>query len=78
MRTPPMSNPPGTVASGFTSGAPRSGRSTSKTSPGSVRMPSPLIGEHGPEILEELGYTPEQIQEFLEAGVISVEALSEA
>jgi crotonobetainyl-CoA:carnitine CoA-transferase CaiB-like acyl-CoA transferase len=37
--------------------------------PGSVRSPSPLLGQHTREILAELGYPEEQINEFLAAGV---------
>jgi hypothetical protein len=31
------------------------------------------VGEHGPEILRELGYTPGEIEEMISSGVISVE-----
>lgn len=50
---------------------------TMSETPGSVRRPSPLIGQHGPEILEELGYTPSQIHAFMEEGVISVEVIGD-
>ena len=32
----------------------------------------PLIGEQGPEILKDLGYTDEQIQEYQEKGILFV------
>jgi len=41
--------------------------------PGSIRRASPLIGEHGPEILTELGYDENEIKRLIEEHVISVE-----
>jgi len=32
----------------------------------------PLIGEQGPEILETLGYSKEEIKEFQEKGILYV------
>lgn len=32
----------------------------------------PLIGEQGPEILKDLGYTDEQVKEYTEKGVLYV------
>lgn len=41
----------------------------SKT-PGQIRRPPPLLGEHTDEILAESGYTQEEIAEFRAAGII--------
>jgi len=41
--------------------------------PGEIRRPSPLIGEHGPEILRELGYSEEDIHRLIREKVISIE-----
>lgn len=41
--------------------------------PGSIRRASPLIGEHGPEILTELGYDEANIKRLVDEKVISVE-----
>jgi crotonobetainyl-CoA:carnitine CoA-transferase CaiB-like acyl-CoA transferase len=41
--------------------------------PGSIRCPPPLVGEHGREILSELGYSEAEIRSFLDSGVISIE-----
>lgn len=38
--------------------------------PPTIRLPSPGLGEHNEEILESLGYTPEDIQALREKGVI--------
>ena len=46
---------------------------TMTETPGRITRPSPLVGEHGPEILRELGYTPGEIEEMISSGVISVE-----
>lgn len=32
----------------------------------------PLIGEQGPEILKDLGYTDEQIKDYLDKGILFV------
>jgi len=39
-----------------------------------LRRPAPLIGQHGPEILEELGYSAEEIQAFESKGVLTVQS----
>ncbi|MBQ3389814.1 MAG: CoA transferase [Firmicutes bacterium] len=36
----------------------------------SIDSPAPLLGEHNEEILSELGYSPEDIKELLEKGVL--------
>lgn len=41
--------------------------------PGAIRRPAPLVGEHGPEILEELGYEKSRIAELESRGVLTVE-----
>jgi crotonobetainyl-CoA:carnitine CoA-transferase CaiB-like acyl-CoA transferase len=41
--------------------------------PGRIRRASPLIGEHGPEILKELGYDDASIKRLIDEKVISVE-----
>lgn len=41
--------------------------------PGEIRRPSPLIGEHGPEILRELGYEETTIEKLIDENIISVE-----
>ena len=38
--------------------------------PGAIRMPSPLLGQHTDEILRELDYSPEQIKVFREEGIV--------
>ena len=48
---------------------------TMSETPGKISKPSPMIGEHGPEILKELGFSPEAIQELIDEEVISVEKL---
>ena len=39
-------------------------------SPSSIRRPPPLLGQHNEEVLSEEGYTPEQIADLRERGVI--------
>lgn len=46
---------------------------TMSETPGSIRRPSPLIGEHGEEILADLGYTEKEIQEFQNENIISID-----
>lgn len=46
---------------------------TMSETPGSIRRPSPLIGEHGPEILKELGYDETDIEKLIDEKIISVE-----
>ncbi len=41
--------------------------------PGAIRRPPPLVGEHGPEILKELGYSDAEISQLRQDGVISVD-----
>jgi crotonobetainyl-CoA:carnitine CoA-transferase CaiB-like acyl-CoA transferase len=38
--------------------------------PGVIKLPPPQLGEHSQEVLRELGYSGETIQQFAEAGVI--------
>ena len=35
--------------------------------------PTPLLGQHTREVLAELGYTPDQISELYELGVVKTE-----
>ena len=44
----------------------------SKT-PGTIRRPPPLIGEHGREILVELGYDEATIDQLIDSKIISIE-----
>jgi crotonobetainyl-CoA:carnitine CoA-transferase CaiB-like acyl-CoA transferase len=46
---------------------------TMSETPGSIRRPSPLIGEHGPDILTELGYDERDIKRLIDENVLSVE-----
>ena len=41
--------------------------------PGRIRLPAPMIGQHGREILEESGYTSEAIDQMLEDGVLFIQ-----
>jgi crotonobetainyl-CoA:carnitine CoA-transferase CaiB-like acyl-CoA transferase len=43
--------------------------------PGQISRPSPLIGQHGPEILRELGFSETEIQNLIRDRIISVEEL---
>jgi crotonobetainyl-CoA:carnitine CoA-transferase CaiB-like acyl-CoA transferase len=38
--------------------------------PATIRMPPPELGEHNGEILQWLGYSPNQIERFGDEGVI--------
>ena len=49
---------------------------TMSETPGKISRPSPLLGEHGPEILKELGYTDEQIKQLKIKNIISVETVN--
>jgi formyl-CoA transferase/CoA:oxalate CoA-transferase len=40
--------------------------------PGSIRRPPPVLGEHSEEILEQFGYSAEQITQLREAGIIRI------
>jgi len=48
---------------------------TMSETPGAITRPSPMIGEHGPEILKELGYDEAAIENLLKDKIISVEKL---
>jgi crotonobetainyl-CoA:carnitine CoA-transferase CaiB-like acyl-CoA transferase len=41
--------------------------------PASIRLPAPLLGQHTDEILRELGYTAQRIEDLRREGVISIE-----
>ncbi len=49
---------------------------TMSETPGAITRPSPMIGEHGPEILKELGYDEAMIENLLNDKIISVEKLN--
>ncbi len=38
--------------------------------PGSIRLPAPRLGEHGPEILRELGYGDDEIETLEKSGAL--------
>jgi crotonobetainyl-CoA:carnitine CoA-transferase CaiB-like acyl-CoA transferase len=46
--------------------------------PGAIRRHPPLLGEHSVDVLEELGYAPEEIAALIEAGTVQVSAQSPA
>jgi crotonobetainyl-CoA:carnitine CoA-transferase CaiB-like acyl-CoA transferase len=46
--------------------------------PGGVARPAPLLGQHGPEVLTEHGYSPERIARLREAGALIVQAGADA
>ena len=48
---------------------------TMSETPGAITRPSPMIGEHGPEILKELGYDETMIETLINNKIISVEKL---
>lgn len=48
---------------------------TMSETPGQIKRPSPLIGEHGEEILKELGYSDQQIENLVERKILSIESL---
>ena len=43
--------------------------------PGQIKRPSPMLGEHGEEILAELGLSKQKIQELIDKNVITIERL---
>ncbi|MEM1134492.1 MAG: CoA transferase [Bacteroidota bacterium] len=44
--------------------------------PGEIKRSSPMIGEHGEEILTELGYNQQEIAKMLDSNIISVEKVT--
>ncbi|RDY61142.1 CaiB/BaiF CoA transferase family protein [Flagellimonas nanhaiensis] len=46
---------------------------TMSETPGKITRPSPMIGEHGEEILSELGYSRETIENMINENIISIE-----
>ena len=48
---------------------------TMSETPGKISRPSPMIGEHGREILAELGYTKEEIESLIADSVITIEKI---
>jgi crotonobetainyl-CoA:carnitine CoA-transferase CaiB-like acyl-CoA transferase len=46
---------------------------TMSETPGTIERASPLIGEHGPEILRDLGFNETEISQLIQDRVISVE-----
>ena len=45
---------------------------TLSETPGAIRRHPPLLGEHSVNVLEELGYTPEEIAALIDAGTVQV------
>lgn len=50
---------------------------TMSESPGEIRRPSPMVGEHGPELLREMGLNEDQIQKLIDRKIISVEKVKQ-
>jgi len=48
---------------------------TLSETPGDISKPSPLLGQHGAEILSELGYDEQQITELHQNNVISIDTV---
>ena len=48
---------------------------TMSETPGKISRPSPMIGEHGEEILKELGYDRQQINALIEQKILSIESV---
>ncbi|MBT8297870.1 MAG: CoA transferase, partial [Maribacter sp.] len=43
--------------------------------PGQIKRPSPMIGEHGADILEEIGYDKDAIERLVKENIISIEKI---
>ncbi len=43
--------------------------------PATIRRPPPLVGEHGRELLSEMGFTEEEINQAVADGVVTIEAV---
>ncbi len=48
---------------------------TMSETPGQIKRPSPMIGEHGADILEEIGYDKEAIESLISENIISIEKI---
>ena len=48
---------------------------TMSETPGQIKRPSPMIGEHGVDILEEIGYDKEAIERLVSENIISIEKI---
>jgi len=48
---------------------------TMSETPGQISRPSPMIGEHGVDILEEIGYDKEAIERLVSENIISIEKI---
>ena len=48
---------------------------TMSETPGQIKRPSPMIGEHGADILEEIGYDKDAIERLVSQNVISIEKI---
>ena len=48
---------------------------TMSETPGQIKRPSPMIGEHGEDILEEIGYDKEAIERLVSENIISIEKI---
>jgi crotonobetainyl-CoA:carnitine CoA-transferase CaiB-like acyl-CoA transferase len=42
--------------------------------PAAIRRPAPRLGEHTVEVLDELGWAKDEIQQLLARGIVSVSA----
>ncbi|AUP80069.1 CaiB/BaiF CoA transferase family protein [Flavivirga eckloniae] len=49
---------------------------TMSETPGKISRPSPMLGEHGPEILQEIGYSQDEINALESNNIITVERLN--
>jgi len=49
---------------------------TMSETPGAIRRPSPMVGEHGAEILGELGYDEKEIKRFVDENIITIETFT--